>query len=446
MAEGRVAVVGDVGPDDSDAMERRGLVSSGSIEVANDADDPPYRSLERGAEELADDGGDRVSGAAETPAPIAPPAVGDRAEGPRVEFAETHLAIDARGRAWGVSRFDVVAAEPVVRIRIPPGMRMFDVFVDGRIANDAIPARTSIAENAWELRLLDVGWPRSIVAVYAGEVSDGLPMERVLDVAAPSVVGLTCLRSAWVVELPEGIVARPLPPTVVADEEAMTAARRGAIERLSSEFEHAIARAVPDDASRLGDFLRQRRREAVLPMPAAWSHVGMRDSHAAAAWSPPLRLLQAGDVSSLRLAVTRRADGSMPGRAVATAAMLLGVVALLEARRRSPVVSRLVSALLAPWWVAPAFLIGAGGLWIARLDPIWPGWLAAVSGAAGLLVWMPRESRRWLAERRRRSRTPARRPMTGETVTRAGAGSRSAVRSGSSAARDQSGSTVHPGG
>ena len=140
---------------------------------------------------------------------------GAEESGPRVEFAETHLAVDARGRAWGVSRFDIVAADPVIRIRIPAGMRMFDVFVDGRIANDAVPARTSIAENAWELRLLDVGWPRSIVAIYAGDVSDGLPVDGVLEIPEPSIVGLSCLRSAWVVELPEGIVARPLPPATV---------------------------------------------------------------------------------------------------------------------------------------------------------------------------------------------------------------------------------------
>jgi hypothetical protein len=441
MAEGRVGLVGEIPPGD-DGEERQEPASSGSIEVAADTQDPPYRISERGAE-AADDG---EPGDGPPPPPAVELPAGDRAGGPRVEFVETHLAIDARGRAWGVSRFDVVAADPVVRIRIPSGMRMFDVFVDGRIANDAIPARTSIAENAWELRLLDIGWPRSIVAVYAGEVSDGLPLDGALEVATPSIVGLSTLRSAWVVEVPEGIVVRSLPPTEAVDEQAMTAARRAAIERLAGEYERAMAGAAADDASRLGDFLRQRRREAVLPMPAAWSHVGMRDSHAAAAWSPPLRLLQDGEAPGLRLAVARRGDGSMPGRAMVTVAMLLGVVVLLEARRRTPIVSRLASTLLAPWWVAPAFLIGGGVLWIANLDPTWPGWLAAVAGAGGILGWMPGETRRFLARRRRHPRTFAPGGITGETVTRAGAAPRPATAPGSSASRHPSGSTVRPGG
>lgn len=445
MAEGRVGVVGEIAPR-YDGEARAEPASSGSVEVAADADDPPYRISERGAETTED--GEPVD--VPSPPPLPPPAVelpsGDGSGGPRVEIVETHLAIDARGRAWGVSRFDVVAADPVVRIRIPPGMRMFDVFVDGRIANDAIPARTSIAENAWELRLLDIAWPRSIVAVYAGEVSDGLPPDGVLEVATPSIVGLSTLRSAWVVEVPEGIVALPLPPGEPVDELAMTAARRGAIERLAGEYQRAMAGAAADDASRLGDFLRQRRREAVLPMPAAWSHVGMRDSHAAAAWSAPLRLLQDGEAQGLRLAVARRADGSMPGRALVTAAMLLGVVVLLEARRRTPIVSRLASILLAPWWVPPVFLIGGGVSWIASLDPTWPGWLAAVAGAAGILGWMPGETRRFLTRRRHRGLTSAPRGITGEDVTRAGATPSPASAPGSSASRDRAGSTVRPRG
>lgn len=323
---------------------------------------------------------------------------------------------------------------------------MFDVFVDGRIANDAVPARTSIAENAWELRLLDVGWPRSIVAVYAGDVSDSLPVDGILEIPDPGIVGLSCLRSAWVVELPEGIVARPLPPATAVDEATIMAARRAAIDGLDGEFERAIARAAPDDARRLEDFLKQRRREAVLPLPAAWSHVGMRDSHAAAAWAPPLRLLKDQNIPSLRLVVARRADASMPGRWMATAVMLLGVVALLEARRRTRIVSRLVAALLGPWWVVPLFVIALGALWIATLEPVWPGWLAVLAGVATVAAWMPRESRRWFASTPAPEPTPPWRSVTGETVTRLGPLPRVEESSGRSAPRDASGSTVRPAG
>ena len=225
----------------------------------------------------------------------------------------------------------------------------------------------------------------------------------------------------------------------------MTAARQGAIERLATGFDRAIARAAPDDARRLGDFLRQRRREAVLPLPAAWSHVGMRDSHAAAAWAPPMRFLQGRDVLSLRIVVARRTDASLSGRAITTAVLLLGIVALLEARRRSPLVARFASALLGPWWVAPIFVIVAGGVWIATLDPTWPGWLGMGIGVALVSVWMPRQSRRWFGWRASRGGGPTGRIVTGETATRLAPGPRLATGS-SAAAGAPSGSTVRPTG
>jgi hypothetical protein len=183
-----------------------------------------------------------------------------------------------------------------------------------------------------------------------------------------------------------------------------------------------------------------------LPLPAAWSHVGMRDSRAAAAWAPPLRLLQSRDIPVLRLLVARRADASMPGRWLATAVMLLGVVALLEARRRTPIVSRLVSAVLGPWWVVPLFVISLGALWIATLDPVWPGWLAVVVGAATVAAWMPRESRRWFGRTSAAGRVAPGRSVTGETVTQLGPVPRSAERSARQTPRDASGSTVRPAG
>lgn len=445
--EGRGAVVGGDEPGEGGA-DRRSAAPSGSLEVPADGPAPTYRLIDVGmdASGIDDAGGGGVPSGGDVGPPIPPTPVAEASpdEDPsagRVEFAETHLAIDARGRAWGVSRFDVVAVEPVIRIRIPAGMRMFDVFVDGRIANDAVPARSSVAENAWELRLLDVGWPRSIVAVYAGAVADALPGDGVLDIPAPGIVGLECLRAAWVVDLPEGIVARPSPPTATVDEQTLTAARRGAIERLAAGFERAIARATPDGARRLGDFLRQARREAVLPLPAAWSHVGLRDSQAAAAWAPPLRFLQERDASGLRIVFARRADGSVAGRAIVTAIMLLSVVTLLEARRRTPLVSRLASAILGPWWAGPLVAVGAGGCWIATLDPAWPGWIAAAVGLTALVVWMPRPTRA------RSGLNASQAAAIADAGTVARSGSEAVAGAGGRGARGAvTGSTVRPGG
>jgi len=292
-----------------------------------------------------------------------------------------------------------VAADPLIRIQLPAGMRLFDVFIDGRVVNDAVPARSTIADNAWEVRLLDVGWPRSIVAVFHGELLERLPVDGVLDIPAPSIVGLPCRRSAWILELPEGVSARSLGPAVEVGAETLLRERQSALEALVPEFEWAIERASSVDARRLEDFLSQRRREAVLPLPPAWSHVGARDRIAAAAWAPPLRLIQGEDQTPLKLSIVRRPDATMPGRALATAAILAGVVALLEARRRTPVVSRLAGVLASAWWAAPGLAVLGGGAWIAAVDPAWPGWLSALAGGAALVAWAPRAIRPPLARR-----------------------------------------------
>ena len=393
--------------------------ATGSIDVPAEAPPPAYRIVEGRDDGLtaADPQEDGATTAREVvaadrgPATVAPPEAG-----PRVELAETRLAIDSRGRAWGVSRFDLVAAEPVFRIQLPAGMRMFDVFIDGRVANDAVPARTTIADNAWEVRLLDTGWPRSIVAVYHGELVEGLAGGGTLDIPPPAIVGLPCRRSTWVLELPEGVAARPLRPAVEVDAEVMAGERRAALDALVPEFGRAIDRASPADARRLEEFLKQRHREAVLPLPPAWSHVGARDRIAAAAWGPPVRVLHGSDPSALRVALVRRPDASIPSRALATLIMLIVVGGLLEARRRTPLVSKVAAILASTWWAAPALVIAAGALWIAMLDPSWPGWLAVVSGIVSLAFWAPRPGfpPRSLPARGSREQ----RQWTGDTATR----------------------------
>jgi len=398
VAEGKAAIVtaGSL-PDGPDPLAKQ----TGSIEIAADAVSPGYKLVDSSEDpsavrsEVADGAGDGDAAGEGEPRPDEVAAWGES----RVEFAETRLAIDSRARAWGVSRFDLVAADPLIRIQLPAGMRLFDVFIDGRVVNDAVPARSTIADNAWEVRLLDVGWPRSIVAVFHGELLERLPVDGVLDIPAPSIVGLPCRRSAWILELPEGVSARSLGPAVEVGAETLLRERQSALEALVPEFEWAIERASSVDARRLEDFLSQRRREAVLPLPPAWSHVGARDRIAAAAWAPPLRLIQGEDQTPLKLSIVRRPDATMPGRALATAAILAGVVALLEARRRTPVVSRLAGVLASAWWAAPGLAVLGGGAWIAAVDPAWPGWLSALAGGAALVAWAPRAIRPPLARR-----------------------------------------------
>ncbi|NBW88248.1 MAG: hypothetical protein EBR23_15810, partial [Planctomycetia bacterium] len=138
--------------DDRDAEETAGDART-QRELAT-TDNPPDFVIERRQ---------APSGAAESPAdaPSYPaPADGAGAVAQRVDevvLAAVHMAIDGRGRAWGLVRFDVVTSDPRLRLRLPPGLRLFDLLVDGREAS-VVPDG-----DAWDVRLHDVRWPRSLL-------------------------------------------------------------------------------------------------------------------------------------------------------------------------------------------------------------------------------------------------------------------------------------------
>ena len=91
----------------------------GAVEVPDGAPEPEYSLT---LDEVQDDA--VASGAA-------PPT--DAARASRVEAVEVRAAFDGRGRVHGLVRFDVVTRAPEVRLRLPPGVRLFDVLVDGRV-------------------------------------------------------------------------------------------------------------------------------------------------------------------------------------------------------------------------------------------------------------------------------------------------------------------------
>lgn len=383
--------------------------AAGSIDVAADAPPPSVLWVERVAAGTPDS--ERPDERAVTPAApeTAPAAPAAGAIEPRVELAETHLTIDAKGRAWGVTQIDLVAVRPWVRLRLPAGMRLFEVFVDGRVANDAIPASDAGADGSetWELRLLDVGWPRSVVAVFAGELPGGAPRGADVEIAAPRIEGMPCRRRAWVVELPEGFVARPVPPARAVDGGKLAEERIAALDRLAPIFDAAIARSSVDDGRRLEDFRRERRREAALPVPPAWEQASLRASRSGGAWAAPVSAIEtvdAADPGTLRLAIDRRADESFGGRVWATVALVVGWSLLLELRRRTPTVSRAAAVLASNRWAAPAVTLALGAAWVGNLDPAWPGWLAIAGGASALAAWGLRPPGR----SRRRAATPGR--------------------------------------
>jgi hypothetical protein len=249
--------------------------------------------------------------------------------GPRLELVDTHLAIDARGRGWGTARLDLVVSDPVVRVSLPPGMRPFKVFVDGRAVTDPRPAGTAAAP-LWEVRLLDVRWPRSLEVVFAGDVGTAVEGGRLTRLEAPGIDGLTAVASLWTIAVPRGVSVRVAPPATVVDPAAAQLQRTAALDRLGNDFARAIAAAAPGEAARLGDMLAARRRPPSLPAndPTGQAAIGTTDvfETGATVIAPP-------DGQRVEFRLARGPDRSVTGRALASLALLL-VAAIASAVRR----------------------------------------------------------------------------------------------------------------
>ena len=271
------------------------------------------------------------------PAPVAEAGSGPGpgpSGGPRVELAETHVTLDHRGRLWGVTRFDLLAGEPLVRVKLPPGMRLFDLFVDGRAATDATPAR-SARDHVWEIRLLDVRWPRAIVAVFAGEINLAEALGRGTSLAGPTVMDLPCVQTVWTLECPRGLALEVGQPGKVVAASDLLAIRRVAIERLETDFPKPGGEAGPEISLRVQDFLERRRREALSPLLAQWRRSMPPDGAAPQDTAPPLCITLGSAPAEVRLRLRRQIDPSLPGRLLATCALGICAGVIWWMNRRS---------------------------------------------------------------------------------------------------------------
>jgi hypothetical protein len=302
--------------------------------------------------------------------PAAAPAADGLASpiGNAVETTAIHLAIDRRGRARGIVRFDLAAAEPVVRLRLPAGMRLFDLLIDGREA-EARP----VAADAWDVRLHDIRWPRSIVAVFAGDVGGRPDAGAAIRLEPPRLEGLPVRDVSWTIDPPEGMRLRVAEPATVMD-----AARRQAIDdavrrRMAGLFAAAVEQAVGDDRERLESFAASRGAGDQPALESAWQQAFVGP---AAAVDGRVHVLDEGG-EGVTIRAVRTTDHTSPSRGLVT----VGLVALLaigwSAAGRWPVVLSNVVAWLWPW-----ALSAAGGAWVMLLSPSLPGWALLVSGFA----------------------------------------------------------------
>jgi hypothetical protein len=318
------------------------------------------------------------AGAAEADAAIL---AASESKGPRVELADIEFNVEERGRAWGLARFEMLGQDPLVRLRLPPGMRLFDAFVDGHALVPGVPSLSGQA-NEWELRLHDVRWPRSLVVVFAGELGGRLAEGAPVELPAPSIVGLPCTRVLWTLNAPRGLTLRVAEPAIVVDAAMVAAERKAAIGRLEADFDRAIAASPGPEQERLREFFGSRWEE-----PAAdglWPKAVAAIANARGA-TAATHVIMNPAVGELTIRGVRPSDPSVPGRAITTLATLALGGAALRLARRGP-----LDWARAGRWFFPGIAATLGVAWLVTLSPSWPGGLLlgyAIAAAARELLW-----------------------------------------------------------
>lgn len=306
-------------------------------------------------------------------------AVTDVAADRGVEGTTIHLVIDRTGRLWGLARFEVVATEPVVRLRLPSGLRLFDVLVDGRETR-----ATAVEPGAWDVRLQDVGWPRSLLAVFAGEGGGAVDAAGAIRIEPPRIDGLPCREVLWTIDAPADVrlrVADPGQVVATAEWRRLQAVLRG---RVAAAFAAAADRAAEPDRERLVAFARARERGGRTALESEWEQAVKGPAEAGAMRS---HVAGAGD-DGITIRLSRRVAAGSGGRGVATIVLLGGLAATWCAAAQWPAACAMAVARGWPW------LIAAGGAaWVILLRPMLPGWAMLAIGAAVLVA-----RRRWSAE------------------------------------------------
>jgi len=308
------------------------------------------------------------------------------AAGRRSVATTVDLAIDGLGRAWGLVRFDVVAPEPVVRIVLPAGLRLFDVRVDGQEVA-ALPADG----NAWDVRLHDVAWPRSLVAVFAGSFGVRLADGGAIRLESPRLAGLPAAEVLWSIDTPAGFAVRVSEPASVLDPPAFAAAQGRVRDRIDAAFSDVIRAGGRSEREHLEGFAASRRDGGGPVGERSW-YEARRGGRAAESGGT---LIEPGGDGSVTIRAVRIRTGAGPGRALATAAILGVVAACWLAARRFPDLSLRLAAVIRRWW-----WVACGALWVATLEPAWPGAVLLAVGA-------------WLARRPVVAGTSPREPSPG---------------------------------
>ena len=287
----------------------------------------------------------------------------------RVERVLITAALDDRGRLRGLARYDLVAAGAVIRLRLPPHTRLFDVLVDGRDV-DATP----VASDAWEVPLHEAAWPRSLVVVFTGELETADGAGQPIRLLPPMIEGVPCDEVLWSITPPSGRGLRVAAPAMLLDESGWELVGGAARSRIDAAFARALSTAADSEADRLRSYAVMRAAGRSTPLEAAWEQ-----ALGATAAGVPVRVVATGD-GGLTVRVVRVSEATGPGRVAVSIGLAAAVAWVWVMARRS---GRIRAALRpAASWAVPALLVIGGGLWAATLAPAVPGWLLLGTGLA----------------------------------------------------------------
>ena len=290
--------------------------------------------------------------------------------GPALEAVMVHAAIDGRGRVWGLARFDLAAATRDVTLRMPAGMRVFDILIDGREAR-ATPG----TDETWRVSLHDIRWPRTMLVVYAGDVAGRPTRGDVILLEPPRIDGVRSREVLWSIDSPDGIALRLVGESEPLDIVAWGSRRDAARRRMAALFDRALENVAGPESGRLAAFARRRADGEPPALESAWDR-----ALAAPAAERRLFAVAAGE-QGVTLRAARSGDPTTTARGVATLVVLaaLAVAWGMTAQRMVDVRGKLRAVW--PW----ATLAGGVG-WIVWLRPALPGWTLAVVGVLAAIV------------------------------------------------------------